>query len=208
MTTPLNDKKTRVGAKPSPLKVFIRAAVALLTVWVLFFSGGVVFPVQGEIESQSDAVVSLAPQKHRLFTALQVAEVDNPEALVISHFDGQMGLNGSGESQQQIDVTEYCQEHQGNGVICFTPSEDATIGEAIAVREIAAQESWETLTVVTSRHHALRANYIFEQCVGEDIDVNLMHSDADNLSASEWFWHLLYENAAFFKALWQTTTRC
>ena len=96
MTTTLNDKKTRVGVKPSPLKVFIRAAVVLLVAWVLFFSGGVVFPVQGEVEARSDAVVSLAPQEHRLFTALQVAEADDPEALLISHFDGQMGLDGSG----------------------------------------------------------------------------------------------------------------
>lgn len=208
MTTTLNHKKARVGIKPSPLKVFIRAAVALLVAWVLFFSGGVVFPVQGEVEAQSDAVVSLAPQEHRLFTALQVVEADDPEALVISHFDGQMGLNGSGESQQQIDVTDYCEEHSGNGVVCFTPSEVATIGEAFAVRDIAAQESWETITVVTSRWHAFRAHYIFEQCIGDDIDVNLVHSDSEELSASEWFAHIVYENAAFFKALWQTTTRC
>lgn len=52
--------------------------------------------------------------------------------------------------QQQIDVTEYCKEHCGNGIICFTPSEDATIGEAFAVRESAAQESWDTVTVVTN----------------------------------------------------------
>ena len=148
----------------------------------------VIAPVQGEGECHSDAVVSLVPQEHRLFTVFQVVEADDPEALVISHFDGQMGLNGSGESQQQIDVTDYCEEHSGNGVICFITSEVATIGETFAVRDIAAQESWATVTVVMTRWHAFRAHYIFEQCVDNDIDVNLVHSDSDVLSASDWPW--------------------
>lgn len=149
----------------------------------------------------------MAPQAHRLYTATQLVEIGHTDTLVISHFAGDMGKRSPGESTQQISVTDYCEEHSDNGVICFTPSEVATIGEAFAVRELAAQESWRNLTVVTTREHAFRAHYIFEQCVGDDVEVNLVHSDPQ-LDATDWVAHLVYENAAFIKALWQTSTRC
>ena len=166
-----------------------------------------VFPPQGDVKGHSDAVVSLAPQEHRLYTATQLVENGHSDTLVISHFAGQVAKRGTGESMRQISVTDYCEEHADNGVICFTPSEDATIGEAFAVRELAAQESWKNLTVVTTREHAFRAHYIFEQCVGDDVEVNLVHSDPE-LDAGDWVSYLVYENAAFIKALWQTSTRC
>ena len=145
----------------------------------------------------SVAVVSLVPQEQRLFTVLQVVEADDPEVPVISHFDRQMGLTGSGEPQQQMDVTDFYEEHNGNCVICFTQSAVATIGEAFAVCDIAAQKSWETVTVVVSRWHAFRAHDIFKQYIGDDTDVNLMHADSDELSALDWFVHIAFENTAF-----------
>lgn len=108
---------------------------------------------------------------------------------------------------QQISVTDYCEKHTDNGVTCFIPSDDATIGEAFTVRELADQESWETVTVVTSRAHAFRAHHIFEQCVGDEVEVNLVHL-APELNAGQWAWRIIYKNAAFIKALWQTSTRC
>src|SRR5699024_9034020 len=147
-----------------PLKLISRVVLALVVVWVLCISALVVFPPQGDTEGNSDAVVILAPQEHRLFTALQLVESGHTDSLVISHFAGDFGVHGSGESMQRITVTDYCEEHRDNGVVCFTPVEDATIGEAFSVRDIAAKESWDNLTVVTSRAHAFRAHYIFEQC--------------------------------------------
>ena len=92
-------------------------------------------------------------------------EGGHADTLVISHFadDIGIGIGDSGESMQRISVTDYCEEHWDEGVICFTPSEDATIGEAFAVREIVARESWEEITVVTSLAHAFWALYIFER---------------------------------------------
>ncbi|GAA4106158.1 ElyC/SanA/YdcF family protein [Enteractinococcus coprophilus] len=207
MTTPRSDQATRIGTTKVALKHVSLAIITLIAVWFLFLSGGVVFPPQGETEGQSDAIVSLAPQEHRLYTATQLVENGHIDTLVISHFAGQIAKRETGESTRQISVTDYCQEHADNGVTCFTPSEDATIGEAFAVRELATQESWDNLTVVTTREHAFRAHYIFEQCVGDDVEVNLVHADA-NLSIGQWVSHIVYENAAFFKALWQTSTRC
>lgn len=47
------------------------------------------------------------------------------------------------------------------------------------VRDLASQESWETLTVVTSRAHAFRTHDISEQCVYDDVEANLLHSDPE-----------------------------
>lgn len=207
MSITRRDQATRSGATKVALKHVSLAIITLIAVWFLFLSGGVVFPPQGEVEGQRDAVVSLAPQEHRLYTATQLVENGHSDTLIISHFAGDVAKRDTGESMRQISVTEYCVEHADDGVICFTPSEDATIGEAFSVREMAAQESWENLTVVTTREHAFRAHYIFEQCVGDDVEVNLVHSDAD-LSVGQWVSHIVYENAAFIKALWQTSTRC
>lgn len=207
MPTTLSDKTTLKAEKKLPLKLISRVVLTLVVVWVLCISALVVFPPQGDTEGNSDAVVSLAPQEHRLFTALQLVESGHTDSLVISHFAGDFGVNGSGESMQRITVTDYCEEHRDNGVVCFTPVEDGTIGEAFSVRDIAAKESWDNLTVVTSRAHAFRAHYIFEQCVGDDVDVNLVHSNPD-LNLAQWAYRIAHENAAFIKALWQTTTRC
>lgn len=46
---------------------------------------------------------------------------------------------------------------------------------------------------------------IFAQADG-DI-VNVVFSERD-LSAAQWGWHIVYENVAFLKAVFQTSFRC
>jgi hypothetical protein len=181
--------------------------LVLIALWIVVVSAKVMLPAQGEIHEGSDAVVSLAPQHHRLYTATQLIEVGHADTLAVSYFDGDVAYSDFGQQGYQVSVTEYCDTRKGDAVICFTPDEVATIGEAFTVRDIAAQQSWESLTVVTSRTHAFRAHYIFEQCVGDDMPVNLVHADP-GYNALQWGWHLAYENAAFIKALWQTAIRC
>ena len=134
MTTTRSGQVTRNGTTKVALKHVRRAMIILIAVWMLFIAGGVVFPPQGEVEGQRDAVVSLAPQEHRLYTPAQLVEDGHSDTLVISHFTGDVAKRGTGESMQQISVTDYCEEHADNDVTCFTPSEDATIGEAFTVR--------------------------------------------------------------------------
>lgn len=178
-----------------------------MALWVVVVSAKVLFPAQGEIHGRSDAVVSLAPQHHRLYTTTQLVEAGHTDTLLVSHFDGDVGVNDAGQPVKQVSLTDYCAAHAGDGVRCFTSEEVATIGEVLTVADIAVKESWETLTVVTSRTHAFRAHYIFDQCVGDNVCVNLVHADLE-LNIFQWAWHLVYENAAFIKALWQTAARC
>lgn len=193
-------------AKKRKQRIVIWAGLALVALWIIYVSTNVLFPSQGEVHGRSDAVVSLAPQYHRLHTATQLMNTGHAETLAVSHFHDDVGISES-DPTNQVSVTDYCETHNGDGVICFTPEEIATIGEAFEIRDIASRESWETLTVVTSRTHAFRAHHIFDHCVGENVRVNLVHSDPE-FNCFQWAWHLAYENAAFIKALWQTGTRC
>ncbi|WP_150119339.1 hypothetical protein [Enteractinococcus helveticum] len=88
--------------------------------WFLFIAGGVVFLPQGEAEGQSDAVVSLAPQEHRLYTVTQLIENGHSDTLIISWFVDDVAIRDTEESVRQISVTNYCEEHADNGVTCFT----------------------------------------------------------------------------------------
>lgn len=51
------------------------------------------------------------------------------------------------------------------------------------MRQVAAEEGWDTLAVVTSDYHARRAAYLLRQCVTADVTVievgrvrNLVHA--------------------------------
>ncbi|MDN5912732.1 MAG: hypothetical protein L0K46_05130 [Yaniella sp.] len=189
------------------LKIVGGLLVALLAVWVLFASIHIVSPSQGELHTRSDAVVTLAPQAHRLPLAEQLVEEEVADTLVISYFPDDVSRGGSGAADDPVPVSNYCESGGREGIKCFTPEEAATIGEAYSISGIVAAQSWDSLTVVTSEYHAFRTRFIFDQCLGDDVDVNVVFADRD-LSVGQWGYHIVYENAAFLKAAWQTTFRC
>src|SRR5699024_7197634 len=118
-----------------------------------------------------------------------------------------LSRGGSGAADDPVPVSNYCESGGREGIVCFTPEEAATIGEAYSISEMVAAESWDSLTVVTDEYHAFRTRFIFDQCLGGDIDVNVVFSERD-LSVAQWGFHIVYESAAFLKAAWQTTFRC
>lgn len=167
----------------------------------------IVSPVQGDLQSRSDAVVSLAPQTHRLPLAEQLVEGGNANTLVISYFPGDVSIGHASAADTRVPVSDYCEPAGRQGILCFTPEESATIGEARAVRDIVQAESWDSLIVVTDQYHAFRTRFIFEQCLGSDVDVNVVFFERD-LSVARWGWHIAYENVGFLKAVFQTTFGC
>jgi len=189
------------------LKVIGGLAAALLAGWVLFASINIVSPSQGELQFRSDAVVSLAPQTYRLPVAEQLVEDGAADMLVISYFPGDVSGGGSGAVDDRVPVSSYCEAGGREGVLCFTAEDATTIGEAYSIADIVAAESWDALTVVTSEYHAFRTRFIFDQCLGDDVEVNVVFAERD-LSVAQWGFHIVYENAALLKAALQTTLRC
>lgn len=178
-----------------------------MAAWVVFVSVQIVSPSQGDVHSHSDAVVSLAPQAHRLPLAEQLVGEEVADTLVISYFPDDVSRGGSGAADDPVPVSNYCESGGREGIKCFTPEEAATIGEVYSISEMVAAESWDSLTVVTDDYHAFRTRFIFDQCLGDEVDVNVVFSDRD-LNVAQWGYHLVYENAAFLKAALQTAVRC
>lgn len=207
MTASSTRKRPQTQRTRGSLKIVGGLLVALLAVWVLFASIHIVSPSQGELQTRSDAVVSLAPQAHRLPLAEQLVEEEVADTLVISYFLDDVSRGGSGAADDPVPVSNYCESGGREGSVCFTPEEAATIGEAYSISEMVAAESWNSLTVVTSEYHAFRTRFIFDQCLGDEVDVNVVFAERD-LSVAQWGFHVVYENVAFLKAAWQTTFRC
>lgn len=189
------------------LKVVGTVVAALLVGWVVFASLNIVSPTQGDLRTRSNAVVSLALRAHRLSPGEQLVDDRNGDTPVISYFPDDVSLTGAGANEFGVPVSDYCESNGREGILCFPPEKNATIGEAYAIRDIAQEESWDSLINVTDQYHAFRTRFIFEQCLGDDVEVNVVFSGRD-LSAAQWGWHIAYENLAFLKAVFQTTFRC
>lgn len=200
---------TPPSAKPRRMRLkMIGSLVAvLISGWFIYASVHIVYPVQGDLQIRSDAVVSLAPQYDRLPMAQQLVDDGVANKLVISYFDHD-ALNGGLDANSELPtLSSFCDPEASQEIICFTPEENATIGEAYAVSKIAGEESWDSITVVTNSYHTFRTRFIFERCLGNDLAVNVVYVDRD-YKVSRWVWHVVYENAAYFKAVWQVMTRC
>lgn len=207
MTSNSRVKGERPRRRRRGLKIVGGITVVVVLGWLIYATVNIVNPPQGESQTRSDAVVSLAPQQNRLPLAEQLIADGVADTLVISYFDHDPMNNSAAASADVAPLSTYCEPEANEGVLCFTPKENATIGEAQALADIAKEHSWDSLTVVTDGFHAFRTRFIFDQCLGDHLEVNVVYADKD-LSASEWAWHVVYENAAFLKAAWQTATRC
>lgn len=205
---PAKLRRKTSSRRPLRRALKIIAGVAMIGVigWFAYASVNIVSPSQGDLDGKADVVVSLAPQHSRLPMAKQLISDDVAETLLISYFDHDP-MNHQMTAKDGKPLSRYCEDESENGVMCFTPTEDATIGEVLAISDLAQEHAWGKVTVVTDSFHAFRTRFIFEQCLGDEIDVNVVFSEQD-LTASQWAWHIVYENAAFLKAAWQTTARC
>lgn len=146
MTASATRTRPRTKRTRRSLKVVGGLTAALLAGWVFFASMNIVSPSQGELQSRSDAVVSLAPQTYRLPMAEQLVEDGAADTLVISYFPGDVSGGGSDTADDRVPVSSYCQAGGREDILCFTPEEGTTIGEAYSIADIVAAESWDSLT--------------------------------------------------------------
>ena len=190
------------------LKIIGGITATLVIGWLLFVTLNVLYPSQGDLESPSDAVVSLSPQHYRLPLAEEIWSNTGTNTLVISYVEPGLGpFERYTPPQRPAAVIEYCQTEPHDDVVCLPPEEISTIGEAFSVNDLAAEQSWDSITVVTSKWHTFRARFLFNQCIDDDVDVNIVYPESQ-MSAEQWGWYIAYENAAFIKALYEGTFRC
>ena len=190
------------------LKIIGGITATLVIGWLLFVTLNVLYPSQGDLESPSDAVVSLSPQHYRLPLAEEIWSNTGTNTLVISYVEPGLGpFERYTPPHLPEAVIEYCQTEPRDDVVCLPPVEISTIGEAFSVNDLAAEQSWDSITVVTSQWHTFRTLFLFNQCIDDDVDVNIVYPESQ-MSAEQWGWYIAYENAAFIKALYEGTFRC
>lgn len=183
-------------------------SIALLTLAVLFF-GYVTFrvlvPTSNE-QPHTDAVVSLAPGHYRLPTALGIYRSGAADELLVSWFPEEFTADALEYPEARL-IYEVCTGSAGLQVHCFTPTLNTTLGEALAVRALAEDHGWRSVTVVTSSYHVFRTGFIFERCLPPEIEANLVSVPVE-LSANAWAHRIFHENLGFLKALAETPVKC
>ena len=194
--------------KKKARRVLPVVCLALVAVWLIFVTSNVVAPVQSESGDNIDAVVSLAPQYDRLVTAEQIFYETGAGHLLVSYFPNDRYLAGPGTGEEDIElVAAYCTHADPAHVTCATPEQASTLGETAMINAVADTDSWESLTVVTSKYHAFRTRLILDRCVDTDIHVDVVFSEV-HLNTALWLRYIIYENAAYAKAQIETIFRC
>lgn len=80
----------------------------------------------------------------------------------------------------------------------FCPHADppTTLGEARALRDLAAEHNWHTVIVVTFRPHIARARLIFERCFDGDV---VMAASPVAISLSRWVYEYIYQTIGLIR---------
>lgn len=185
----------------SPLRVVLLVGLLAIGAYGLIVTAQIIFPKQGA-PRHSDAIVSLAPNLDRLPLAQRLFDADVADTLAISRPE-----TGGERTEHASDSPPACDEDDEPGIICFTPLASDTLGEAEKVSELASAHNWKSVTVVTSRYHAFRTQFIFNQCLPDGVQAQVISSDT-KLGLRGWLFHITYEHVAFVKALYDTGTRC
>lgn len=123
----------------------------------------VVVPETRPVPGDTDAVVLLSAGEAESFvTAERVMPRGDADLLVVS----------------RTDRTELPPQWPGCGtradgydIVCVEPVPATTRGEARTIAQMAAEEGWEAITLLTPTHHVSRARMLFERCVNARIEV-------------------------------------
>jgi uncharacterized SAM-binding protein YcdF (DUF218 family) len=135
--------------------MILLALVGLVLGWTIAAAVLFVWPPR-HTEAKADAVVVLAGGRGpRLKEGLRLVRSDAAPVLVVS----------DAWSPTWPEANRLCAGRQAPvPVICFHPDPYATRGEARGFARLAAHRGWNSVIVVSSRYHTVRARMIFERC--------------------------------------------
>ena len=187
------------------LLAIVVALFAATALWIGYVTFRVLVPTNSE-QPHTDAVVSLAPGQYRLPTALGIYRSGAADELLVSWFPEDFTADALKYPEARL-IYEVCTGSAGVQALCFTPTPNTTLGEALAVRALAEDHGWRSVTVVTSSHHAFRAGFIFERCLPAETRVHVAAAPVQ-FTFDTWLYLVAYENAAFLKALVETAAEC
>jgi uncharacterized SAM-binding protein YcdF (DUF218 family) len=142
--------------------MLVRLVLLVVVAWLVLCAFLFIWP-HADSPQRADAVVVLSGgRKYRLEKGLELVRRKVADTLVIS--DGE--VEGWPEANRLCDGGA-----DGFTVVCFTPRPYSTQGEAQAVRRLAREHDWRSVTIVTSTFHVFRTRMLFERCLDGDVDV-------------------------------------
>lgn len=150
-------KRARVGGRHLNRLSWLVGLLALLLVAFLSTTAWFLYPPR-DVPPRSDVVLVLAGAsdgRHEYGARL----VDEGVAgiLVISNWKGvedEVGWEHCRGSARPADADS----------LCMKPSPVTTVGEAQTFAQLAQEQGWESVVVVTNRPHTRRVRSVFEQC--------------------------------------------
>lgn len=108
--------------------------------------------------ARSDVVVLLSGDGARLPGALRLMERRVASTLLFV---------GEPDTQPVMDV---CRKPQPFEVICVRPTPDNTRTEAQSAGRVARDRHWQSMVLVSSRYHLIRARMLFRRCFSGVLD--------------------------------------
>ncbi|MGP0224855.1 YdcF family protein [Paenarthrobacter sp. NCHU4564] len=186
---------TKTASVPRVLLRTLLVLLAAFVVWVLaalqfFYNPPQITP------HRTDAIIVLGGMsRERLPVAEDLQRDLDIPILVVST----TGLAGNAEGDELCDAGA-----DDPDLICFRPEPLNTRGEADAVGELVVKHGWQSVTVVTSDYHLLRAGTLMRQCT--PAEVQMVGSDPD-LSAGAWLDRFVVETGGLIDVWLQPECR-
>ncbi|WP_282856109.1 YdcF family protein [Pseudoclavibacter helvolus] len=166
---------------------FVGTGLGLLAVFVASIPLYVLPPVD-EVD-HVDAVVVLGPAKSdRIEEAREMLRDGRADQLVISIATEDL----PGPNRDRFPACD------SGEAICFTPAPFTTLGEARAVDQLAAENGWESVAVVTVTPHVSRARWYFDHYA--QVEPQFVGVSGE-LDFAGWARQYAYQSMAWVKAL-------
>ncbi|GAA2239717.1 hypothetical protein GCM10009851_26380 [Herbiconiux moechotypicola] len=166
----------------------------MLAIASLICTGLVVAFPREDTPSRVDVIVILGgPVSESIEYGLSLAEAGVADNVLISTPPGAGGTKGK----------EACARNWSMNVICFTPRNATTEGEAQSAGWRAEKEGWRSMLVVTAKFHVARARFIFDRCSSDPV---YLVATRTRIPITEWLMQFVYQPAAFAKAA--VSTKC
>lgn len=170
------------------LAVSAAAALSLLLLWLLVAVNLFYYPQAAGNPGRADAVVVLAgAASERLPAGRELMSAGTAPVLVLSTTDTPGNAN----------TDMLCRFTENPAIECFTPSPLTTRGEARSIARLAADNGWDSIVVVTSKYHLVRAEANISQC--SSANVRMVATEPD-LSPSQWLGRFVEETGGVMAA--------
>ncbi len=164
-----------------------KLAVVAVLVLVVFTVATVrlfVLPDLAPLPAHADAIIELAGPGNRDATTMALVRAGLAPVVAQSTTVAEAGTSRCLPATAGVEV------------LCFNPDPGTTVGEARFIGTMAAQRHWQSVIIVTTPDHALRAQLRVSRCFPGTISVATAP-----LPWWDWFRQIPYQWAASAKAL-------